>query len=261
MSLGPATGLRPARPGRVRWTPPRPKQQWWTSLWWKQLWWRHPESVFVPPVLIAWSVVLVAHRGQPAHDHHGGVAGIGVALLAWPAMVVAMMLPTVLVSARSIALNGLWRRRLRGPAEFVAGYLAVWLAVGLPAVALAATPATMSGWPLAVALAAAAVWETTRRKQRALRACHRLRSLPPAGPRADRACVGEGIRIARHCVGSCGPMMAAMALAPHPVGLWLMPVLSVAIWAQTLLVRAVERLGWSAAGLFVIAVAVLGGVS
>jgi predicted metal-binding membrane protein len=159
-------------------------------------------------------------------------------------MATAMMLPTALPAARSISLNGKWKRRQRGPALFAVGYLAVWSAVGvvlLSAVWLIGPKAT---GPLAIsgALAVAAAWESTRWKRLCLRACHRLRSLPPDGWRADRASVREGIRHGVWCTGSCGPMMVSMALAPHSVGLSLMLFLSALVSAEKLLTRAVDHL-------------------
>ena len=53
----------------------------------------------------------------------------------WVLMVVAMMLPTILPAARWISLSVRWSRRLRAPALFALGYLAVW--IGARAAALA----------------------------------------------------------------------------------------------------------------------------
>lgn len=183
----------------------------------------------------------------------------------WVVMATAMMLPTALPAARSISLNGKWKRRQRGPALFAIGYLAVWSAVG----ALLLSVVWLAVWligpkatgPLAIsgALAIAAVWESTRWKRLCLRACHRLRSLPPDGWRADRASVREGIRNGVWCTGSCGPMMVAMALAPHSVGLWLMLLLSAVVSAEKLLTRAVYHLGLVATVLALAAIVVVSG--
>ena len=142
---------------------------------------------------------------------------------------------------------------------FAVGYLAVWFGVGvllLSAVWLIWPKAT---GPLGVAgaLAIAAVWESTRWKRLSLRACHRLRSLPPDGWRADRAAVREGIRNGVWCTGSCAPMMVPMALAPHSVGLSLMLFLAALVAAEKLLTRAVNHLRLVAAVLAIAAIVVV----
>jgi predicted metal-binding membrane protein len=258
---------------------------------WRRMWWTHPELSLAAVAAAAWLAVLTVHIATgPFHaaaqhfstqmpdqgmaGHHHGMSNPGIAghptvtsgpgsaptfLLSvglWALMATAMMLPTALPAARSISLNGKWKRRHRGPALFAAGYLAVWVAVGallLFAVWLIGPKAT---GPLAIsgALAVAAAWEATRWKRLCLRACHRLRSLPPDGWRADRASVCEGIRNGVWCTGSCGPMMVAMALAPHAVGLSLMLFLSAVVSAEKLLTRAVNHLRLVAAVLAIAAI-------
>jgi predicted metal-binding membrane protein len=263
---------------------------------WRRTWWTHPELSLAAVAAAAWLAVLTVHiatgpfhaaaqhfstlmpeQAMPGH-HHGtsnpGIAGhqyvmsdpgwaptflVSVGL--WVVMATAMMLPTALPAARSISLNGRWKRRQRGPALFAVGYLAVWSAVGvllLSAIWLIGPKAT---GPLAIsgALAIAAAWESTRWKRLCLRACHRLRSLPPDGWRADRASVREGIRNGVWCTGSCGPMMVAMALAPHSAGLSLMLLLSAVVWAEKLLTRAVVYLGLVATVLAIAAIVVASG--
>ena len=262
---------------------------------WRRMWWRHPELSLAAVAAAAWLAVLTVHsatgpfhaaaqhhstpmpEGMTGH-HHGtsnpGIAGhqfvmsdpgwaptflVSVGL--WVLMATAMMLPGALPAARSISLNGKWKRRQRGPALFAVGYLAVWSAVGvllLSAVWLIGPKATS---PLAIsgALVIAAAWESTRWKRLCLRACHRLRSLPPDGWIADRASVREGIRNGAWCTGSCGPMMVPMALAPHSVGLSLMLFLSAVVSAEKLLTRTVDHLRLVAAVLAIAAIVVVSG--
>lgn len=263
---------------------------------WRRLWWTHPELSLAAVAAAAWLAVLTVHIAtgrfqataqhsstlmpeQAMPGHHHGTSNPAIAehqpvtsdpgwaptfLLSvglWVVMATAMMLPTALPAARSISLNGKWKRRQRGPALFAIGYLVVWSAVGallLSAVWLIGPKAT---GPLAIsgALAIAAVWESTRWKRLCLRACHRLRSLPPDGWRADRASVREGIRNGVWCTGSCGPMMVVMALAPHSGGLWLMLLLSAVVSAEKLLTRAVYHLGLVATVLALAAIVVVSG--
>jgi predicted metal-binding membrane protein len=257
---------------------------------WRRTWRMHPELSLAAVAAAAWLAVLTVHiatgpfataqhfsnlmpdQGMTGHHHGTSNAGIAghqsvmaptflVSVGLWVLMATAMMLPTALPAARSISLNGKWRRRQRGPALFAVGYLAVWWAGGvllLSAVGLIGPKAT---GPLAVsgALAVAAAWESTRWKRTCLRACHRLRSLPPDGWRADRASVREGIRNGAWCTGSCGPMMVPMALAPHSVALSLMLFLSAVVLAEKLLTRTVYHLPLVAAVLATAAIVVVFG--
>lgn len=262
---------------------------------WRRLWWTHPELSLAAVAAAAWLAVLTVHIATgPFHTvvqhstlmpdqgtagHHHGTSNPGIAghqfvtsdpgsaptflfsVGLWVLMATAMMLPTALPAARLISLNGKWKRRQRGPALFAVGYLAVWSGVGvllLSAVWLIGPKAT---GPLAIAaaLAIAAVWESTRWKRLCLRACHRLRSLPPDGWKADRASVREGIRNGAWCTGSCGLMMVPMALAPHSVGLSLMLFLFAVVAAEKLLTRAVDHLRLVAAMLAIAAIVVVFG--
>lgn len=255
---------------------------------WRRMWWTHPELSLAAVAAVAWLAVLTVHFAtgplQPAAGmtgHHHGTSDTGLpghqlllpgpgwaptflgSVGVWVLMTTAMMLPGALPAARSISLNGKWKRRQRGPALFAVGYLTVWSAVGvllLSAVWLVGPRATS---PLAIsgALLIAAGWESTRWKRLCLRACHRLRSLPPDGWKADRASVREGIRNGVWCTGSCGPMMVPMALAPHSVGLSLMLFLFAVIAAEKLVTRTVNHLRLVAAVLAIAAIVVAIGAS
>ena len=265
---------------------------------WRRIWWTHPELSLAAVAAAAWLAVLTVHaattplpiaaqqlstlrpdQGMAGH-HHGwfnpGLAGhqsvmsepgsapaflVSVGL--WVLMATAMMLPTALPEARSISLNGKWKRRQRGPALFAIGYLAVWSVVGVLLLSAVWLIGAKADGPLVIsgALAVAAAWESTRGKRLCLRACHHLRSLPPDGWRADRASVREGIRNGVYCTGSCGPMMVPMALAPHSVGLSLMLFLFAVVSLEKLLTRAVDHLRLVAAVLAIAAVIVVSGAA
>lgn len=254
---------------------------------WRRGWLMHPELSLAAVAAAAWLAVLIVHlapgrhlpaalpdQGMPGHAHgtslrditgHQSVmpdpgwapAFLGAVGL-WVLMTTAMMLPTALPAARSISLNGRWNRRQRGPALFAVGYLAVWSGVGVLLLAAVRLIGPTATGPLAVsgALIVAAAWEATRWKRQCLRACHRLRSLPPHGWKADRAVVREGIRNGMWCAGSCGPMMIPMALAPHSAGLALMLLLAAVVVAEKLLTRTVDHLRVVAAVLATAAVVV-----
>lgn len=253
---------------------------------WRRLRWRHPELSLLTVAVAAWLSVVILHLTMPSHDgarhcsmvphgaghHHGmirvdvvadgcsgghsGAMGFPDSMALWAVMAAAMMLPTTLPAARSIALNGRWNRRHRGQALFAVGYLAVWSAFGALALAFAwlIGPKAVGAAAVSALLATAAVWELTRRKRFFLRACHRVRALPADGWRADRACVGEGLRNGLQCTGACGPMMLPMALAPH--ALWLMVVLFGVVVGEKWVTKGVDHLRLFAAVLAVVAVIV-----
>ncbi len=133
---------------------------------WRRMWWTHPELSLAAVAAAAWLAVLTVHittgpfhaaaqhfstlmpeQAMPGHQHGASNPGIAghqyvmsdpgwaptflVSVGLWVVMATAMMLPTTLPAARSISLNGKWKRRQRGPALFAVGYLAVWSAVGV----------------------------------------------------------------------------------------------------------------------------------
>lgn len=237
---------------------------------WRRIWWAHPELTLAGVALLAWAGVVGHHIGStassPAHSHmahhgmeiHSATPGFLQSVVLWIVMATAMMLPTVLVEARFIALNGKWSRRQRGPVLFAVAYLMVWSAVGVVVFAgiWSIGTKTLGLLALSAALVVAAGWELTRWKRYLLLGCHRLRAIPPAGWKADRACVAEGMRNGLSCVGACGPMMALMAVVPHQAAFWLMIPLAGAVGVEKLLTRGVRYIRYVAAGLAVAAVAV-----
>ncbi|MBL1079820.1 DUF2182 domain-containing protein [Nocardia sp. 2] len=236
--------------------------------------WNHPELSLAILATSAWVAVVLLHlraghpvAHAPATHHRGAANSIGpppfpYSVTVWFLMATAMMLPTVLPAARSIARNGKWKRRRRGPALFALGYLATWTAFGavlLYAIRVAG-PKSPDLLLVSAALLLAALWESTRWKRHFLRACHRIPPIPPDGPRADRACLRAGFRNGLHCMGSCAPMMLPMALAPHAAALPLMLFLTGLIWAEKSLTRAADHLRLFA-GLLAAAALVLSAVA
>ncbi|WP_454790081.1 copper chaperone [Mycolicibacterium lutetiense] len=242
----------------------------------------HPELSLLAVSVGAWLGVVILHVTMPSHGaqhclsvphaaahHHGAMSldfvadrcvampsdatGFPSSLALWVVMAAAMMLPTALPTARSISMNGRWNRRHRSQVLFAVGYLAVWSAFGALVLAVAWFAGSKAGGAPVVSglLATAAAWELTRRKRFLLRACHRVRALPADGCRADRACLGDGVRNGLQCGGACGPMMLPMALAPH--ALWLMVVLFGVVVAEKLVTKAVDHLRIFAAVLAVVA--------
>lgn len=161
----------------------------------------------------------VAGESGGTGDHSTSAGAIGAAsLLAampmWGLMALAMMVPAGLPAIRHVARTSLYWRRRRAAAEFLAVFAGLWTVFGL----LILTPLSLwdpAGSPLvfAGALAAAALWQMTPLKHRALLACHRSRPLPPRGWRASAGTVGFALRNSGACLGSCWAMMAAASLA------------------------------------------------
>lgn len=170
-----------------------------------------------------------------------------LSMLAMPAlMAAAMMIPTAMPAVRHVAVNSLYWRRRRATVEFLAAYLAVWVAFSLAALGglglLAAGAPPLTG---AALLALAALWQLSPAKRRALRACHRARPLPPRGWRATAGTAGFGLRNGGACLLSCWPMMLTTAFVAWPRLLW-MAALTALIWAEKINLkprRAARRVG------------------
>jgi predicted metal-binding membrane protein len=147
------------------------------------------------------------------------------ALWHWLLMIGAMMLPVAAPALRHVAFRSFPARRGRAMALFLLGYGAVWLAVAPIFLAgglflhLASASALL---PLGLALAAAALWQRGAGKRAALRRCHRTVPLPPAGARADAACLGFGLSHGGACLASCWALMLIPAVAGHQAGLMLL---------------------------------------
>lgn len=198
----------------------------------------HPEWPWALVAAAAWVAVLGTHLG---HGHGRAAPTVG----GWALMATAMMLPSVLPAARAVALTGRWRRRQRGPAVFVAAYLAAWCGAGA-LVVLAVGDRVPPEWLLPVALLVAAAWELTPAKRRLLRRCHR--TVVRVGD--DPGCARAGLRHAAECAGACWALMAAMVLAGPD--LVLMAVLTALVVAEKVLAQG-TRLGPQAAAVLVTA--------
>ena len=169
----------------------------------------------------------VAGEGGGAAGHPPGAEAIGAAsLLAsipmWGAMALAMMVPAALPAVRHVAQTSLYWRRRRAAAEFLAIFVVIWTAFGLLVLTpLAAWDPARSPLVFAAALAAAALWQLTPLKHRALLACHRSHPLPPRGWRASLGTANFALRGGGACLGSCWAMMAAASLAGPGRLLWM----------------------------------------
>jgi predicted metal-binding membrane protein len=210
---------------------------------------RHPEWWAYALVAAAWAWVVVLHRhhvlpalpGGAGHQQHGGSDGLRLVAPietfgGWVGMSVAMMLPVTFPALRYVVLNTFPVRRQRSLMIFVGAFVAV---VAVPGVAIAVVRwvagerwGTQGGVVAVASLAAAAVWQTTPWKRRALLSCHRVQPLRPIGRRADRSVARFAALHALRCLRSCGPLMVALELSSSGV---------VAMAAATAVVVAEER--------------------
>lgn len=208
---------------------------------WERLTWRHPEWWSVALSAAAWLLLAVmtdspgGGQATPLHHHHGQSVtapgrGIGTAWVTpaagWLLMIAAMMVPMVLGSVRATAARSMWRRRSRAIAGFLLGYVGMWFIAGLLILALLDAlelDKRFSSPALAAAgFAAAAAWQLTPVKRRALWSCHRTAPLAPRGWKADGDCIRYGWTIGGRCVVSCWALMLACLLAGHglvPMGI------------------------------------------
>ncbi|WP_265521548.1 DUF2182 domain-containing protein [Oerskovia flava] len=235
------------------------------------LWW--PGTGGEPPG--AWAAV-----GHPGHDGaptpaadlavavppggagSGALAGVAVGFGLWTLMVAAMMLPGLVPAARYAAFVSDRRRRQRTIALLAAGYAAAWAPLGVVvAVAHALAPVLVpaSWWPLVVAvlLVGAALWQLGGPARRALRACHRTLPVRYTGRAADRSAVRYGWHHGVVCLRLCGPLMAAVAVAGHP--LLLTVAAALVVWSQKLVRGAESARPAIATGLVLTAVVVVTG--
>ncbi len=182
---------------------------------------RHPEWWTLAISAAAWLILVVGAsenatplctgaRPSPAWD----------ATLGWTIMTLAMMPPLVMPAVRHVGFRSRRERRHVAIAEFLAGYLGIWLmaGAGLVGVVLAAAAVRTGADPLVVTLlayAAAAAWQFTPAKRRALWRCHRVVPLALDGLRADLCCLRYGAGIGLDCIASCWLLMALPLVTPH----------------------------------------------
>ena len=199
----------------------------------------HPEWTAGTVALTAWAWLLMDAATRTPHHGHVLRPLDGREWLSlqghWVLMTVAMMLPATLPMARVVARNSKSYRRQRAIFLFAGSSLLIWIPFGL-VVATASAILEVPGRLVGICLVAAAAWELTPSKRRALKACHRLIPLPPDGRKADRADISLGLGFGRACFKACWALMLPMALAA-PMSLFLMIMVSVVATAEELVVK------------------------
>jgi predicted metal-binding membrane protein len=176
--------------------------------------------------LLAWILILVP-RGSPCHCLAGATGSTWQKLLAanppaalasgWALMLVAMMAPMLVPPIYFIHYTSFAHTRAQLIALFVAGYGAVWMAVGAiftAAVFIMKQWLPQSWWPVAIIALAALVWQASPGKQICLNRCHRHRPLAAFGFAARRDALSMGFEHGTWCVASCWALMLFPMLLP-----------------------------------------------
>lgn len=189
----------------------------------------------------AWLWVLLQRGGTGAMP---GTMGLGVAGFEamWTVMMAAMMLPAAAPIA-SMYARSLTSRRTPRMAVFIAGYIAVWAAAGLPAYLLAMEAGrAASRRPLVGTAAAAAifavngVYQLTPWKNRCLAKCRAPIGLliKYASFRGRSRDLRAGAHHGAYCLGCCWSLMALLA-AFGMMNAWAMAALAAVVAGEKLL--------------------------
>lgn len=175
-------------------------------------------------VAASWAVVVAAEaRGALLLDHaaifEGGQAestAVGLFLLGWLVMVVAMMVPAAFPAIREVATRG------AGVGAFLVGFGAVWALFGWAALSLDSVvhrTVEQQSWlgtrPHLVAaalLVLVGLGQFAPLKHRCLAACRHWTAGPAASPRHRDSFV-DGARFGQLCLGCDGGLMLLMFTA------------------------------------------------
>lgn len=174
----------------------------------------------------------------------------------WALMVMAMMLPLVAADAEHLRARAFRRDQTRAVLAFLAGFLGMWLLLGIPVIALtlvARAGLHAFGPTLAILLPLllAAFWILGPNYRRVLTRCHFRPVLPAAGPPLYRAALRYGLSAATRCAAGCLPLMLGMQLAGGGmIGMLLLSLLLIAA-------RRAQRPDTSGAAAVLIAYAIL----
>ncbi|HEY7852646.1 MAG TPA: DUF2182 domain-containing protein [Caulobacteraceae bacterium] len=195
----------------------------------------------IAPSILAWLCLIffaangfepafcLSPKADPVQGLQGAlaasIAGLDpdTAAIGWGLMLVAMMAPLLVPMMRYVAARSFVDRRDLAIGEFVAGYASVWtLAAAFAIVVLllfraVALYAGLSPYVGLVGAAAAALWQLSGAKQRALNRCHGVRPLRASGAGADVDALKFGALHGSRCVRACAPTMFLTMGGAHAV--------------------------------------------
>ena len=182
---------------------------------WRELVASRPEWWVVAVGLSSWGWIARDVFARAAHAGHHGTS-VGADLLSWQVMVVAMMLPTLAMKTRDVALRCFAERRDYSIAIFLAGYLVPWSLFGVAVLTLRQLPWLQGPYSVVVSCAVATIWVTVPARARAMMSVYTYAPvIAPDGWEATRDCVTAGLQVAAWCVASCWPLMLACAASGH----------------------------------------------
>jgi hypothetical protein len=174
-----------------------------------------PEWWVVAIGLASWGWVAREGLTRSTHAMHHG-AGLGADVVAWQLMVLAMMLPTLAMKTRDVALRCFAERRHYSMAVFLVSYLAPWSIFGAVVLALRQLPWMHAPYTVVVLCAVATVWAIVPLRERAMMSVYTYAPvIAPDGWEATRDCATAGLAVGASCILSCWPLMLACAASGH----------------------------------------------
>jgi predicted metal-binding membrane protein len=187
--------------------------------------------------LAAWIVVIATSR-----DSTEMLPGAGAYIGSWTVMMAAMMLPSIAPFALLYARGASSRL---APGLLGAGYLAVWVLVGIPAYLLDRALGMDHPAATAAVLVAAGIYQLSPLKSTCLRRCRSpLDFIAQHWRPGLKGAFRLGAEHGAYCLGCCVGLMAVLVIAGG-MGLVWVAVIAVAVAAEKLLPRGrlVARLG------------------
>lgn len=208
-----------------------------------------------------WSAVTAHDMGDSMMMQGSAVMSLAAFLVAWVAMMTAMMLPAVLPVVR-LYTRAAARQTVVPVPLFLAGYVAIWSAMGLPAFFIwrrlsgpLSDASPTAGRIAGVVLVAAAAYQLSPLKAACLRHCRSpLSFFMQHGKNLHRAsgAVVAGARHGLYCLGCCWMLMATL------VAFGTMQLAWMAVLATLILVEKVTPIGERVASVAGVAFLVLG---
>ncbi len=208
--------------------------------------WLAPTLLLIAGLGWWWSALTARGMGSDMTMSAAAAMSLAAFLVAWVAMMAAMMLPAIVPVARLYA-RAAARGTVAPVAVFLAGYAAIWTAMGLPAFFIwqrlegpLADASPTAGRIAGVVLVAAAIYQLSPLKAVCLRHCrsplsfflqHGKNLHRPAGA------VAAGARHGLYCLGCCWMLMAVL------VAFGTMQLRWMAVLATLIMVEKVTPIG------------------
>jgi predicted metal-binding membrane protein len=206
---------------------------------------RRVTRLITAAIVLAWTVAVIAQlTGHAEQVHHGRLieegplwAGLGLFVLAWQLMIVAMMLPSALPMVRGFMAVAVDQPRPAAVvAAFLGGYATVWTVFGAAAFAGdVVVHHTVDAWPwlhehawliAGGTLGIAGAFQFSSLKDRCLTECrHPGAFLLRYYRRGTGAAFALGARHGLFCVGCCWALMLVM-FGAGIANLWWMAALT-----------------------------------